>query len=173
MKRIFTYSRKRFVLSIALIFLAVFFLYPAMNSFLSQNNVLITPDRTFNYTVEDIDMMRQSYGLEGARVYAISRATYDLIWPIIYVFFLVNVFSYLIRGVNSQPLNWMKLLPFGAFVFDLIENVVCSVYFYTGQVYLSNIAVISSIIKWVLLLLLMVIFLLLGIYKVYKYTIHQ
>mgnify|MGYP007130597623 CR=1 FL=1 len=52
-----------------------------------------TPDLSFFYTTEDLYQMAEALGEEGRQSYVRSRFTFDLVWPLVYAFFLVTGIS--------------------------------------------------------------------------------
>ena len=84
-----------------------------------------SPDQSFFYTPSDLYDMAESYGEEGRAAYIRARFTFDLVWPIAYLFFLATSISWLSRHAfsSSSFLQHMNLLPVAATLFDYLENV--------------------------------------------------
>ncbi len=167
---LFKYNRKRLIISIVLFVLAILILFPVMlNLIKSVADSGETPDRIFGYGIKELEDIRKSYGSEGAKMYFMTRFTLDIIWPCIYVFFMVNVLVFLLDGLKGKWVLAIKMLPFIAVIFDLFENIFCSIYFFSGQKTVGLIASFSSLIKWHLLMLIFLLFILLGLFKFYRY----
>ncbi len=166
MKSLYKYSRIKLIVSIVMVALAMLLLFPSMlKSLQSVTKTGITPDRSFGYTVGDLEEMREIYGEEGAKRYFLTRVTYDLIWPFIYLFFIINMVAFLLDGLEGKGVKMMKVLPFIAVAFDLFENMFCSIYFFHGNVVIGIVAAVSSRIKWYMLCLIVILFFVLGIKK--------
>lgn len=57
--------------------------------------------------------------------YATIELTADILYPISYAFFYSLLMSFLLQRAfdKESKIQWLNLLPFGAWLFDLIENV--------------------------------------------------
>ncbi len=169
MRSLLEYNKKRLLVSVVLLFLAIALLLPLMSH--SLNEVVekdITPDRSFGYDLDDLEGMKELYRQDGARIYFITRITYDLIWPAVYLFFLLNILAFLLNGLKGKGLKALLLLPLVAVCFDLFENGFCSLYFFDGSPLIGLLAVISSRMKWYVLIFTVITGMLLGIYKIYR-----
>jgi hypothetical protein len=99
--------------------------------------------------------MAEAYGTEGREAYIRTRFSFDLIWPIVYTFFLLTSISWLSQKTlsSASPLQSINLLPWLAFSFDLLENISTSLVMYRyPQItpLVDILAPILSAIKWVL-----------------------
>jgi len=105
------------------IFFMVAVLPPMANRLIEITGVSVSPDTSFIYNATDLYAMAEAYGDQGRAYYIYSRFTFDLAWPIAYLFFLTSGISYLfkINGWVSR-LRLINLLPLLAFLFDLFEN---------------------------------------------------
>ncbi len=169
MKALYSYNKTKLIVSIAMLLLAIIVLLPLMLSALrTATHVNITPDRSFGYDLEALEQIKQLYGYEGAKVYFFTRVTYDLLWPAIYLFFLINSYAFLLDGLKERRLIAFKALPFITVFFDLLENTFCSIYFFKGHRLIGLIAVFSSRIKWCLFFIVFISFGLLSVYKIYR-----
>jgi hypothetical protein len=87
-----------------------------------------TPDTWYLYTAGDIERLAGEYGEEGRAHYIRSRFTFDIVWPLVYGFFLqaslVLASRRTVLGRLPVPL---LLLPSAAVVFDLLENAAASI----------------------------------------------
>ena len=66
----------------------------------------------------------EAYG-SARPFYIIVELTADILYPITYTFFYSLLITLLLRSAFSadSKLQWLNVLPFGAWVFDLLENV--------------------------------------------------
>lgn len=81
-------------------------------------------DLLFYYTPETAYSMIESYGEEGRAAYRLFELTTDLAWPVVYTLTLSLVISWLFQGRSgpAPKARILNLLPFGAWLFDLLEN---------------------------------------------------
>ncbi|NIV29382.1 MAG: hypothetical protein GWN58_07700, partial [Anaerolineae bacterium] len=49
-----------------------------------------SPDTSFFYSPSDLYRMAESYGEQGRQAYIRARFTFDLVWPLVYTFFLTT-----------------------------------------------------------------------------------
>lgn len=117
----------------------------------------ISPDTSFYYSNEELYTMAESYGVEGREYYIYSRFTFDLVWPAVYLTFLVTSLTCIYRFLppdNSYRL--VNLLPFGGLLFDLLENSAASVVMYRYPLptpVIVSIAPVFTMFKWVFIFL--------------------
>lgn len=82
------------------------------------------PDLSFFYTPDDLYRMAEAYGEAGRQAFVDARLTFDVVWPLVYLFFLSTSISWLLsRGLapGSRALR-LNLLPTGAVLLDFLEN---------------------------------------------------
>ncbi len=169
MKTLYSYSKIKLLTSILCVALAIVVLLPLMlSAFREAANTTVTPDRSFGYGLEALKQIKGQYGHEGTKVYLFTRVTYDLIWPVVYLFFLINVYAFLLDGLAGKWLVGLKILPFIAVLFDFLENTFCSIYFFNGYISIGLFAVASSRIKWYLFFIMFISFGILSVYKIYR-----
>lgn len=107
------------------------------------------------YTPEDVFDMAEAYGPEGRQAYIEARLSFDVLWPIVYTLFFSLTIAYLIKDSQKdvQGLQSLTLLPFGALMFDYIENGLAA-YVMARYPVQAQIAVMflppASFTKWVL-----------------------
>jgi hypothetical protein len=114
-----------------------------------------SPDTSFFYSAEQLYEIAEAYGLEGRLAYIRARFTFDLIWPLVYTFFLTTAISWTFKSVFSgeNPLMLANLAPFWGMIFDFAENVSTSLVVYIYPARLDIVALIApffTAIKWVL-----------------------
>lgn len=113
----------------------------------------LSPDTSFIYTARDLYQMAEDYGLEGRSYYVQSRFRFDLIWPLVYLFFLVTSLSIVFGSLKDKaPSSYVNLLPFLAFFFDLLENGSASLVMYRYPLSTPLVVVLAPIftfLKWI------------------------
>jgi hypothetical protein len=83
-----------------------------------------SPDLSFFYSPDQLYAMAESYGVDGRQAYIRARFTFDLVWPLVYTFFLVTTISWLNGKVSpsSRLLQLSNLAPVLGAIFDYLEN---------------------------------------------------
>ena len=83
------------------------------------------PDTSLFYTPQDLYRMAEVYGVEGRQAYVRARFRFDLVFPLIYTFFLTTGISWLYKRLpEKNNLNpHLNLLPLGAMLLDFLENI--------------------------------------------------
>lgn len=87
-----------------------------------------TPDLSLYYTADELYQMAQAYGEEGRAAYVRARFTFDVVWPLVYTFFLVTALSWLTGRVFPADSVWQlaNLAPILAALLDFLENLATS-----------------------------------------------
>ena len=128
-----------------------------------------SPDTSFFYEAQDIFDMAEAYGEEGRRGYILMRFTFDLAFPMLYLFFLVAASTKLLSHFpRNSRLRFLNLLPFLAAGFDIMENIFAAVVMakYPQQAAIAvQIAPWASVIKWVFVI---AAFSLVGVLSIYR-----
>lgn len=130
------------------------FILPDMSNIMEKaTGYTITPDSEFFYSTSLLTDIKELYKGAGAHAYIYTRFTYDLIWPCIYLFFMVNSLGIFTKSFKrTWKICGLYLLPFIAVFFDLLENITCSLYFYSDVFMpLGNMAMIFSGLKWIVI----------------------
>ena len=113
-----------------------------------------SPDMSFFYTSTDLYNMAEAYGADGRAAYIRARFTFDLIFPLSYLFFLATSISWVMkRAVPNPDSRWrlLNLFPMFGALFDYLENISTSIVMvnYPQQTFLFDIlAPIFTLIKW-------------------------
>lgn len=83
-----------------------------------------SPDTSFFYTPSDLYQMAESYGEEGRQAYVRARFTFDLIWPLVYAFFLTTAIGWTFGRAFAPDSRWQmaNLAPLLGTIFDYLEN---------------------------------------------------
>ncbi len=114
-----------------------------------------SPDTSLIYSAEDLYTMAEAYGAEGRMYYIKLRYTFDIVWPMVYLFFLVGSISMIFRPLEIKTF-WKKinLLPFGAVMLDFMENIAASIVMYRYPLrspVIAELAPIFTFFKWSLI----------------------
>jgi len=112
-----------------------------------------SPDMSFFYSADDLYRMAESYGEVGRGAYVRARFTFDVIWPLVYVFFLSTSLSWVCARTLPEGNRWrmLNLFPLFGWLFDLLENVSASVVMlnFPKHVFLAgSLAPIFTMLKW-------------------------
>ncbi|MBP1703520.1 MAG: hypothetical protein H6Q38_2627 [Chloroflexi bacterium] len=116
----------------------------------------MTPDLSFYYSADDLYRSAESYGEAGRQEYVHSRFTFDLIWPLVYTFFLAIVISWLIpRGFAAGSIwHFANLLPLAGMLMDYMENISTSIVIYRypeSTPVVDTLAAVFTMLKWITL----------------------
>ena len=116
-----------------------------------------SPDMSFVYSSEDLIRFAEAYGDSGRTAYVRARFTFDLIWPIVYAFFLGTTISWTIQRLfpPSSAIRRGNLLPFVAALFDYLENISTSIVmlrYPQSTPLVGNLASVFTLLKWVLIM---------------------
>jgi hypothetical protein len=83
-----------------------------------------SPDASFFYAKADLYKMAEAYGESGRAAYIRTRWTFDVIWPLVYLFFLATSLSWtLARLPEANRWRLLNLFPALGWLFDLLENI--------------------------------------------------
>lgn len=111
-------------------------------------------DLQFFYTPEKVYEMIASYGEAGRAAYRTFELTGDIIYPIVYTLFFSLLITWLFqRGFAADSAaQRLNVVPFGALLFDLLENlsIVLMLSSYPSTLTIvAWLATIFTMIKWV------------------------
>ena len=113
-----------------------------------------SPDMSFFYTSEDLYNMAETYGADGRAAYIRARFTFDLVFPLSYLFFLATSISWVMRRAVSDPNSYwrsLNLFPVFGVLFDYLENISTSIVManYPQKTFLfDTLAPIFTLVKW-------------------------
>jgi hypothetical protein len=115
-----------------------------------------SPDLSLFYTAGDLYAMAESYGPEGRQAYVRARFTFDLVWPLVYTFFLVTAISWIFGRAFPPDSRWQRanLLPVLGALFDYLENLSTSlvmIRFPAQTPVVDVLAPVCTFTKWTLL----------------------
>ena len=113
-----------------------------------------SPDTSFFYSSTDLYNMAETYGAEGRAAYVRARFTFDLIFPLTYLFFLATSISWvMLRAVPDANSRWrlLNLFPVFGALFDYLENISASIVMVNypqHTVLMDSLAPIFTLMKW-------------------------
>ena len=83
-----------------------------------------SPDTSFFYSPSDLYRMAESYGEQGREAYIRARFTFDLVWPMVYTFFLTTSIGWVFGRTFGPDSRWQRanLIPLLGALFDYLEN---------------------------------------------------
>ena len=145
------------MLTLLIMVLFMIFVLPGQATLAEKNTGgSISPDTSFFYGPEDLIQAAKEYGEEGRRAYIQARWTFDLIFPLVYISFLVAGISWFYK-ILENPIDWIgftNLLPLAAGLFDYLENIGASLVMALYPTLFSGLALVTSIfsgVKWLLI----------------------
>ncbi|NMO95049.1 hypothetical protein [Paenibacillus lemnae] len=114
-----------------------------------------SPDSSFVYTAEDLYRIADIYGEEGRKEYIQARFTFDIVWPLVYLFFLCTLLTSLYRFLPERS-RWrfIHLLPLGGWLFDLLENLGASLVMYRypqPTPVVAQLTPVFTLLKWMMI----------------------
>lgn len=143
-----------------MIFLVVFLLFtslvlPYVSSLTTRViGVADSPDTSFDFDIEKLFSIVNSYGRSGRLFYVTMRWTFDVVWPIIYTLFLMSSIAYLSRRNKCRIEHKPLYLPVIAVLFDFLENInatIIMLLYPTRFDFFGYLLIGSSIVKWIAL----------------------
>jgi hypothetical protein len=113
-----------------------------------------SPDTSFFYSADDLYRMADAYGAMGRAAYVRVRFTFDVIWPLVYLFFLGTTLSWSLARTLPEGNHWriLNLFPVLGWLFDLLENISASIVmlnYPTHTPVLDTLTPIFTAVKWV------------------------
>ncbi len=156
---IYSISSGKIALISVLVFLTfTAFVLPVQSRTADEYSIGVgSPDMSFFYSSEDLTRIAEAYGGSGRIAYVQARFTFDLIWPIVYAFFLVTTISWTIQRAfpRSSAIRRGNLLPLAAALFDYLENISTSIVmlrYPQPTPLLGNLAPLFTLLKWILIM---------------------
>ena len=82
------------------------------------------PDTSLIYSPDDLYRMAEAFGPAGRAAYIEARLTFDVVWPLVYAFFLITSISWLTgRAFRlGSPWRLLNLVPVLGIALDFLEN---------------------------------------------------
>lgn len=111
-----------------------------------------SPDGSFFYTASDLYRMAEAYGADGRAAYVHARFTFDMIWPLVYLFFLGAGLSWSLGRAAplGSPWRMLNLFPLLGWLFDMCENLAASAVMlaFPRVSILASLAPVFTLVKW-------------------------
>lgn len=113
-----------------------------------------SPDMSYFYSSMDLYKMAETYGAEGRAAYVRARFTFDLVFPLTYLFFLATSISWvMLRAVPDAISRWrlLNLFPVFGALFDYLENISASVVMLNYPLQtpiLDSLTPVFTLVKW-------------------------
>jgi hypothetical protein len=113
-----------------------------------------SPDTSLFYTPAELYGMAEAYGPEGRSAYIRARFTFDLVFPLVYLFFLVTAVSWVYARAFAPGSLWRlaNLVPVLGALFDYLENISASVVMarYPERTpVIDTLAPVFTFVKWI------------------------
>lgn len=147
MNKILRFSWIKFYLSIILFILSIFFILPSMQKIIGTQLMV---DTTLFISSKDVEAIKSVYTIKQIRGYIINALTLDLIWPIIYSYFLLMMIQFSTRLKSN--VRKFSILLLVALISDYLENIFCILVL--KEIDLKLAVSISSNLKWISLFIL-------------------
>jgi len=167
------------VVGIATIIFVLFIMIilPKMTAYSEEAiGVESSPDTEMMYSEEDLYDIADSYGEEGRRIYVIIRWTFDVIWPLVYLFFLLALTIQLAKPSKYKWIHKLYIISIVATGFDYLENTLVTVVMvsYPKELFtIGTLASIASLLKWGILSLAFLCIFVIIIARVYEKLIKK
>jgi multisubunit Na+/H+ antiporter MnhG subunit len=167
-------DNKVFIISVVVLVLFISIANPLVSKYMDKvTQGAPSPDTSLGYSASDIFEMAGVYGEQGRRAYIIMRITFDLVFPAVYLFFLVSAITRLsCKLPENSKLRMLNLIPFLAVLFDLIENTMTATVmgvYPKEAVFAASVAPYASVIKWAFVGTSFVLVAILAIYRLTAY----
>jgi len=112
-----------------------------------------SPDLSFYYSADDLYAMAEAYGEQGRSAYIRARFTFDVIWPLVFTFFMVTSISWLSKRNFSKDSQWQmaNILPIFGASFDYLENIsnaIVMARYPESSAFFANFAGFATSLKW-------------------------
>lgn len=143
------------VLSLILFFLFLIMVLPHQaETAAEETGSTLSPDTSFYYSPARLYSIAETYGTQGRRAYIQHRFTFDLIFPLVYTFFLTASLSQALRRLMANVPRALKLnlIPVLGMTCDYLENLSTSLVMaaYPQQLlFIARLAGIFTLMKWV------------------------
>lgn len=110
-----------------------------------------SPDTDMMYSGQDLYDIAESYGQEGRETYVLLRWTFDLVWPLVYTFFILSMIIWIAKPVSYKWVHKVYWLPILAMLLDYLENTLVTIVmvnFPKKLIALGQVASFASMLKW-------------------------
>jgi hypothetical protein len=114
----------------------------------------VSPDTSLFYSPAQLYRIAEQYGEGGRKAYVRARFTLDLVWPLVYTFFLATSISWVFRKAFPPDSLWQRanLAPLVAALFDYLENLSTSVVMLRYPAHTAGVdllAPVTTLLKWI------------------------
>ena len=142
------------VVAVIIFLLFTILVLPNQTRGASTGEEIGSPDLSIYYSADDLYHMAEAYGADGRLEYIRARFTFDLIWPLVYTFFLVTTISWIFQKIILEQSPWrlVNLLPVLGMLGDYLENFSTSIVMWRYPLATPVIAWLAGMItffKWV------------------------
>jgi hypothetical protein len=148
-------SSIRIILILLFLFLiTTSLIFPWVDSYYSPQDAQARKiDTQYYYSPAELYQIIGEYSRQGREIYAISHATADVIFPLVYAFFFGCVITYTFRRFFKlgSRVHKLHLVPFLLLAIDYVENLILIVLLlsYPSRImWLAAIASITTPVKW-------------------------
>ena len=88
-----------------------------------------TPDTSLIYTPGDLEAAAERFGPEGRDEFVLARATFDVVWPLVYGSFLCVALTVILRRLTGPGSRWrlLNVAPWLGVLVDYLENLLTSI----------------------------------------------
>jgi hypothetical protein len=111
-----------------------------------------SPDTLWLYSAQELYRIAAAFGEEGRAYYIQTRFSFDVIWPLVYFFFLGSAISLIFRTIRIHPnVRLVNVAPFFSLVFDYLENIFASVVMYRypeKTPVMDHLTPVFTLLKW-------------------------
>lgn len=119
-----------------------------------QSRDVGSPDTLLFYSVEKLYELAEAYTEEGRDAYVRARFTFDLIWPLVYAFFLTATTGWVFKKAIPAAGWWQRanIVPVLGMLFDYLENIATSlvmVRYPARTAVIDSLAPLFTSIKWI------------------------
>lgn len=154
-------SKRMVFIWVAVLLVSGAVLIPVMGTFIGS---YAYPDNAFLLTYTKLHDYIAKLGALGVERYVITKYSFDVLWPLIYVVFLNVMINYLRQYVKMK--SYLNLLAAVAFVFDMLENLYFGSYLANhGSEFIGYIGIVCYYVKWVAIVVLVCVL-------IYKFIIY-
>jgi hypothetical protein len=118
------------LVALVLFFLFIIFILPGQSAAAKvYSGEAGSPDLSLYYSSSDIYKMAEQFGGAGRLAYVQARFSFDLIFPIVYGFFLITSISWFLGKltITASHLRILNLVPAAGILFDFLENISASI----------------------------------------------
>lgn len=144
-----------FLITLALFVVFMLVVLPSESDRSAQVTGSVTSlDTTFYYTRDQLYQIAEDFGQEGRLYYLDSRISFDIVWPLVYTFFLINTISWILNKtiLEESKLRLLNLVPLAAILVDYLENITNMVVMFRYPQptdILASLAGVITSLKWV------------------------